>query len=125
MNKQRKQIIAGNEVSTLYTLNLGGYNQKVLVEGKSKTLPVVICLHGGPGTPIPFSVGCRGLFPEFTDQFIMVYWDQLGCGANMPVMPEACIISVMPAKADPMLSKMVVGLIWVLPSAENTCRSKL
>ncbi|MED9996269.1 MAG: alpha/beta fold hydrolase, partial [Paludibacteraceae bacterium] len=82
MNKQRKQIIANNEVSNLYTFNLGGYNQKVLVEGKSKTLPVVICLHGGPGTPIPFSVGCRGLFPEFTDQFIMVYWDQLGCGAN-------------------------------------------
>ena len=82
MNKERKQIIANNEVSDLYTLNLGGYKQKVLVEGKSKTLPVVICLHGGPGTPIPFSVGCRGLFPEFTDQFIMVYWDQLGCGAN-------------------------------------------
>ena len=82
MNKERKKIIANNEVSNLYTLNLGGYKQKVLVEGKSKTLPVVICLHGGPGTPIPFSVGCRGLFPEFTDQFIMVYWDQLGCGAN-------------------------------------------
>ena len=45
MNKQRKQIIANNEVSDLYTLNLGGYKQKVLVEGKSKTLPVVICLR--------------------------------------------------------------------------------
>ena len=41
MNKQRKQIIENNEVSDLYTFNLGGYNQKVLVEGKSKTLPVV------------------------------------------------------------------------------------
>ncbi len=82
MNKKRKEIIASNEISQLYTFTLGGYEQKVLIEGKNKDLPVVITLHGGPGTPVPFSVGCRGLFPEFTDKFIMVYWDQLGCGIN-------------------------------------------
>lgn len=82
MNKTRKQIIAGNEISELYTFTLGGVPQKVLIEGRSKELPVVITLHGGPGSPVPFSVGCRGLFPEFTDRFIMVYWDQLGCGIN-------------------------------------------
>lgn len=88
MNKKRKEIIANNEISEIYTLNLGGYNQKVLVEGKKKELPIVIFLHGGPGTPIPFSVGCRGLFPQFTDKFIMVYWDQLGCGINNYVIDE-------------------------------------
>lgn len=82
MNQRRKAIIAGNEISKLCTFQLGGYEQKVLIEGKTKDLPVVVTLHGGPGTPIPFSVGCRGLFPEFTEQFIMVYWDQLGCGVN-------------------------------------------
>lgn len=82
MNKKRKQVIAQNEVSGLYTFELGGYRQKVLIEGKSRELPVVISLHGGPGTPIPLSAGCRGLFPEFTDRFIMAYWDQLGCGIN-------------------------------------------
>lgn len=82
MNRNRKRIIAGNEISELHTFKLGGVEQKVLIEGKSRELPIVICLHGGPGTPIPFSVGCRGLFPQFTDRFIMVYWDQLGCGIN-------------------------------------------
>lgn len=82
MNKERKNIVDQNEISQIYTFNLGGYPQKVLIEGKSKELPVVITLHGGPGTPIPFSVGCRGMFPSFTDNFIMVYWDQLGCGIN-------------------------------------------
>lgn len=81
MNKKRKEIIAGNKVSRIYEWNLGGYNQKVLIEGKDENLPIVITLHGS-GAPIPFSVGCRGLFPEFTNQFIMVYWDQLGCGIN-------------------------------------------
>lgn len=82
MNKQRKQIIEQNEISEMYTFLLGKMPQKVLIEGKHKDLPVVVTLHGGPGSPIPFSGGCRGLFPMFTDHFIMVYWDQLGCGIN-------------------------------------------
>ena len=61
MNKKRKEVIAGNKVSELLTMNLGGYNQKVLIEGKNEKLPIVITLHGGPGTPIPFSVGCSCL----------------------------------------------------------------
>lgn len=63
-----------------------------MLEGKEESLPIVITLHGGPGTPIPFSVGCRGLFPEFTNQFIMVYWDQLGCGINNYVIDDSFTI---------------------------------
>lgn len=63
MGISRKQIIEQNEISELYTFHLRNIPQKVLVEGRSKDLPIVINLHGGPGTPIPFSVGCRGLFP--------------------------------------------------------------
>lgn len=79
---KRKDIIKNNEISAIYEFNLGGYPQKVMIEGKSRDLPVVLALHGGPGTPIPFSAGCRGMFPAFTDKFLMVCWDQLGCGIN-------------------------------------------
>ena len=71
MNKKRKDIIRGNEVSDLYEWSLGGYKQKVLVEGKTKQLPILITLHGGPGTPVPFSVGCRGLFPVQTGKNLL------------------------------------------------------
>lgn len=90
---KRKEIIKGNAISELYTFTLGGYPQKVLIEGKHRNLPIVVTLHGGPGTPIPFSVGCRGLFPAFTDQFIMVYWDQLGCGINNHAIDESFSIA--------------------------------
>ena len=93
MDKKRREIIENNEISELFTFSLGGYEQKVLIEGKSRNLPVLITLHGGPGTPIPFSVGCRGLFPEFTDKFIMVYWDQLGCGKNNHKIDDSFKIS--------------------------------
>ena len=61
---------------------LGGYTQKVFLEGKKASNPMVLFLHGGPGSPFPFCAGGRGLFPEITDEYTMIYWDQLGCGIN-------------------------------------------
>ena len=88
MNKKRKQIIESNEISEVCTADLGGYPQKIMLDGKSKSNPVVICLHGGPGTPIPFSVGCRGMFPDITEKVTLVCWDQLGCGINNHVIDD-------------------------------------
>lgn len=79
---KRKKYIESCQVSEIRTYHLNGYPQKVLIEGKSSSAPIIIYLHGGPGSPVPFCAGCRGLFPEITDRFIMVYWDQLGCGMN-------------------------------------------
>lgn len=90
---KKKVIKSDNEISGICSFSLGGYQQKVLIEGKSKENPIVITLHGGPGTPIPFSVGCRGLFPMFTNDFIMVYWDQLGCGINNYIIDDTFSIN--------------------------------
>lgn len=79
---ERNRTIQNNEISEIRTFTLGGYPQKVMLDGKSKENPVVICLHGGPGSPVPFSVGCRGLFPEITEKLTLICWDQLGCGIN-------------------------------------------
>lgn len=79
---RRKRYIESCQVSEIKTYTLNGYPQKILFEGKNAAAPIIIYLHGGPGSPIPFCAGSRGLFPEITDQFIMVYWDQLGCGMN-------------------------------------------
>lgn len=94
MNKQRKEIIANNQVSRMVTYSLGGYEQKVLLDGKYETNPILIFLHGGPGAPIPFSAGCRGMFPEFTDRCIMVYWDQLGCGINNHIIDDSFTVDM-------------------------------
>ncbi len=75
-------------ISRVETVPLGGRPQKILLEGGSAHNPIVLALHGGPGSPIPFGVGCRGLFPDFTDRCILVCWDQYGCGANNAPLPE-------------------------------------
>ncbi len=79
---KRKKYIESCQVSEIKTYDLNGYPQKVLFEGKSSRAPILLFLHGGPGSPVPFCAGSRGLFPELTDRFILVYWDQLGCGMN-------------------------------------------
>ena len=85
----RKKRIQTNEISEVITCSLKGYQQKVLIEGKYKTNPIVLFLHGGPGFPLPFCVGSRGMHPEYTDAFIMVYWDQYGCGINNYKLDES------------------------------------
>ena len=42
-----KKINSNNEISELCSFSLGEFQQKVLIEGKSKDNPIVITLHGG------------------------------------------------------------------------------
>lgn len=105
---KKKIIKSNNEISELCSFSLGGYQQKVLIEGKNRDNPIVITLHGGPGTPIPFSVGCRGLFPVFTDEFIMVYWDQLGCGINNYVIDNSFSVDTFVQMTEKLIEKIKV-----------------
>jgi pimeloyl-ACP methyl ester carboxylesterase len=105
---KKKIIKSNNEISELCSFSLGGYQQKVLIEGKTRDNPIVITLHGGPGTPIPFSVGCRGLFPVFTDEFIMVYWDQLGCGINNHVIDNSFSVDTFVQMTEELIEKIKV-----------------
>ncbi len=81
-----------NEISKIVSYNLNGKEQTVLVEGKQKELPILIMVHGGPGFPVPFNEGCRDLFPEITDQFLTVYWDQFGCGKNRKINEDEYLL---------------------------------
>ena len=68
MNRERKHCLESCEVSRLVRYELGGVEQKVTLEGRRADAPVVIFLHGGPGSPLPISVGTRGMFPGPTDR---------------------------------------------------------
>lgn len=121
MNNSRKNFIASCEVSEIAEFELGGYRQKVLIEGKSKNLPVILCLHGGPGFPMPFSVGTRGLFPEWKEKAVMVFWDQLGCGVNRRrldgFVPDdfvrmTCDLIVQLKNKFPQNKLLILGVSW-------------
>ncbi len=77
----KRRVRTDNEISEMISLELGGFPQKVLIEGRRKDLPIMVVLHGGPGQAIP-GCGFRGRYKDVTDRFVTVFWDQLGCGIN-------------------------------------------
>ena len=59
---------------------VGGINQWITIRGQNRDNPVVLFLHGGPGTPtnlldFPFA-------KAWTPTFTLVQWDQRGAGTT-------------------------------------------
>ena len=90
-------------ISRVEIVSLGGHPQKILLEGRDASLPILLVLHGGPGSPLPFCVGSRGLFPEITERCVLVCWDQYGCGANNAALPADISIADYAAMASDLI----------------------
>lgn len=74
-------IILGS-IASLEEINLGGMKQSILIRGHDKSNPILLWLHGGPGSsqmPIAYHYD-----KELEKEFIMVHWDQRGAGKSNP-----------------------------------------
>lgn len=80
-NESTTQIKNGG-ISELTEIPVNGDKQFILVDGKDKTKPFCLFLHGGPGSPFPYGVSARSLFPEITESCVAVYYDQRGSGKS-------------------------------------------
>ena len=67
-----------NGIDEAMFVPIGGINQWITIRGQNRDNPVVLFLHGGPGTPtnlLDFSMA-----PAWTPNFTLVQWDQRGAG---------------------------------------------
>lgn len=67
-------------ISTIEKVMLGGLEQYLIIRGADSLKPVMLFLHGGPGSP-------EFTFMNNTNQaiendFVMVYWEQRGAGMS-------------------------------------------
>jgi pimeloyl-ACP methyl ester carboxylesterase len=79
-----KQLL--HSIASLEKVNLGGKEQWILIRGVNKNNPVILFLHGGPGTS---DMGLLKRSMEGLEKhFVVVTWDQHGAGksfsANTP-----------------------------------------
>ncbi|MGD9569669.1 MAG: alpha/beta fold hydrolase [Sedimentibacter sp.] len=73
------EIISGS-IASLEKVNLGGMEQSILIRGYNQTNPILLWLHGGPGSSqMPIA---HYYDEQLEKEFIMVHWDQRGAGKS-------------------------------------------
>lgn len=78
-------------IDSMETIQIGGINQCIYIRGKDANNPVLLFLHGGPGTPeMPLLYKFQY---DWEEHFTVVHWDQRGSGktyfANQPDAGDA------------------------------------
>lgn len=69
-----------NGIAELRTLKIGSVQQTILIRGENIENPIILYLHGGPGSTemIPFRLAHKNLEKYFT----IVSWEQRGTGKS-------------------------------------------
>lgn len=72
--------ILPSSISVIEKVLIGGIEQYIIIRGADTTKPVMLFLHGGPGSPeVPF---LNHFNRDIENDFIMVYWEQRGAGKS-------------------------------------------
>ena len=78
--RQRTAITTPGGIEALEPIELGGVRQWLLIRGEDRHNPVLLWLHGGPGTTtMPFA---HRYDTELVRHFVVVHWDQRGAGKS-------------------------------------------
>ncbi|SES31346.1 alpha/beta fold hydrolase [Psychrobacillus sp. OK032] len=75
-----QSIQAKNSISELEQVEINGSNHEIMIRGNDKDNPVIIVVHGGPGTPeIPYVDKYQDLLEA---DFTVVHYDQRASGKS-------------------------------------------
>ncbi|HVI24997.1 MAG TPA: alpha/beta fold hydrolase [Xanthomonadaceae bacterium] len=75
---ENRRIVSDNGIEELKAITLGGVAQWISVRGRDRRNPILLVLHGGPGSPtLPVAWTFQS---PWEDYFTVVQWDQRGAG---------------------------------------------
>ncbi len=75
-----RPISGPHAIAELQRIELGGFPQTVLLRGQDSRNPVLLYVHGGPGSAqLPIA---RHYSDRLEQRFVVAHWDQRGAGAS-------------------------------------------
>ncbi len=78
----RTAPVAGPDpIAELIPAEIGGTTQWLLIRGEDRRAPILLWLHGGPGSA---QMPIHGLTADLERDFVVVHWDQRGAGKSNP-----------------------------------------
>ncbi|HEU0045809.1 alpha/beta hydrolase [Sphingomonas sp.] len=84
-----QKIVTPNGIDETLVLELGGARQVVNIRGADRFNPILIYIHGGPGSvEMPMAWSFQHPWEDF---FTVVQWDQRGAGRSFPLNDLAVI----------------------------------
>jgi pimeloyl-ACP methyl ester carboxylesterase len=78
--KDSSDKVKSESIASLEKIKIGGIKQWILIRGHNKNNPIILFLHGGPGSTEMTFVYKYGRNIE--KQFVVVHWDQRGSGKS-------------------------------------------
>lgn len=67
-------------ISIIEKVALGGQEQYIIIRGANTSKPIMLFLHGGPGSPEVAFI--KHYNPDIERNYVMVYWEQRGAGKS-------------------------------------------
>ena len=84
-----QKIVTPNGIDETLVLELGGARQVVNIRGADRANPILLYIHGGPGSvEMPMAWSFQHPWEDF---FTVVQWDQRGAGRSYPLNDPAAI----------------------------------
>lgn len=84
-----QKIVTPTGINETLTVTLGGARQVVNIRGANRANPVLLYIHGGPGSvEMPMAWSFQHPWEDF---FTVVQWDQRGAGRSYPLNDPAAI----------------------------------
>ncbi len=90
--KDKQGHTVSGSIASLEQIILGGKKQWILIRGRDATKPIILFLHGGPGT----SNMCllRKYTTELEKNFVVVTWDQRGAGKSYEAIDSHSALTI-------------------------------
>lgn len=84
-----RKIVSPNGIEEQVELHIDGINQWISIRGRDRRNPILLLLHGGPGSPdMPLAWTFQS---PWEDYFTVVEWDQRGTGKTYASNTEAAM----------------------------------